>query len=85
LLGAAGAAICGRGARFRHPRQPFSRHRNSRCPLSPTTRSPTFSLADWGRKEIAIAETEMPGLMALRREYGRQKPLKGARIVAACT
>jgi adenosylhomocysteinase len=40
-----------------------------------------ISLADWGRKEIAIAETEMPGLMALRREYGRQKPLKGARIV----
>src|SRR5436309_1817212 len=40
-----------------------------------------ISLADWGRKEIAIAETEMPGLMALRREYGREKPLKGARIV----
>src|SRR6266481_1832349 len=40
-----------------------------------------ISLADWGRKEIAIAETEMPGLMALRREYGRKKPLKGARIV----
>ena len=40
-----------------------------------------IALADWGRKEIAIAETEMPGLMALRREYGRQKPLKGARIV----
>jgi len=32
---------------------------------------------DWGRKEIAIAETEMPGLMALRREYGRQKPAEG--------
>src|SRR4051812_14258120 len=40
-----------------------------------------ISLADWGRKEIAIAETEMPGLMALREEYGKQKPLKGARIV----
>jgi adenosylhomocysteinase len=40
-----------------------------------------ISLADWGRKEIAIAETEMPGLMALRSEYGKQKPLKGARIV----
>ncbi|HEY3916436.1 MAG TPA: adenosylhomocysteinase [Stellaceae bacterium] len=38
-------------------------------------------LADWGRKEINIAETEMPGLMALRAEYGKQKPLKGARIV----
>ncbi|MCH8113215.1 MAG: adenosylhomocysteinase [Proteobacteria bacterium] len=40
-----------------------------------------MSLADWGRKEIAIAETEMPGLMALRAEYGEAKPLSGARIV----
>lgn len=40
-------------------------------------------LADWGRKEISIAETEMPGLMALRAEYKNQKPLKGARI-AGC-
>ena len=39
-----------------------------------------ISLADWGRKEIAIAETEMPGLMALRAEYGQAKPLKGARV-----
>jgi adenosylhomocysteinase len=39
-----------------------------------------IALADWGRREIAIAETEMPGLMALRKEYGAQKPLKGARI-----
>jgi len=42
-----------------------------------------INLADWGHKEIAIAETEMPGLMALRKEYGAQKPLKGARI-AGC-
>ena len=42
-----------------------------------------IGLAEWGRKEIAIAETEMPGLMALREEYGREKPLKGARI-AGC-
>ncbi len=42
-----------------------------------------MGLADWGRKEIAIAETEMPGLMALREEYGAEKPLKGARI-AGC-
>jgi adenosylhomocysteinase len=42
-----------------------------------------MSLADWGRKEISIAETEMPGLMALRAEYGAQKPLKGARV-AGC-
>ena len=40
-----------------------------------------ISLAEWGRKEIHIAETEMPGLMALREEYGRTKPLSGARIV----
>ena len=40
-------------------------------------------LADWGRKEIAIAETEMPGLMALRAEYGPQQPLKGYKI-AGC-
>ena len=39
-----------------------------------------ITLADWGRKEIAIAETEMPGLMALREEYGESKPLKGARV-----
>jgi len=39
-----------------------------------------ISLADWGRKEIAIAETEMPGLMALREKYGAEKPLTGARI-----
>lgn len=42
-----------------------------------------MSLATWGRKEIAIAETEMPGLMALREEYSASKPLKGARI-AGC-
>src|SRR5882724_2782413 len=40
-----------------------------------------MSLADWGRKEIDIAETEMPGLMAVREEYGAAKPLKGARII----
>ncbi|MBC08080.1 adenosylhomocysteinase [Thalassospira sp.] len=40
-----------------------------------------ISLAGWGRKEIAIAETEMPGLMALREEYGAAQPLAGARIV----
>lgn len=42
-----------------------------------------INLADWGRKEINIAETEMPGLMALRKEFGAKKPLKGARI-AGC-
>ena len=41
------------------------------------------SLADWGRKEISIAESEMPGLMALRDEYASKKPLSGARV-AGC-
>lgn len=42
-----------------------------------------ISLAEWGRKEIKLAEAEMPGLMALREEFGKEKPLKGARI-AGC-
>jgi adenosylhomocysteinase len=42
-----------------------------------------LTLADWGRKEIAIAETEMPGLMALREKYAGRKPLKGARIAGS--
>jgi adenosylhomocysteinase len=39
-----------------------------------------INLANFGRKEIAIAETEMPGLMAIRQEYAKAQPLKGARI-----
>lgn len=42
-----------------------------------------ISLAEFGRKEIEIAETEMPGLMALREEYGNSKPLQGARIAGS--
>src|SRR5882724_2809662 len=42
-----------------------------------------IALAEWGRKEMAIAETEMPGLMALRAEYGKSKPLKGARVAGS--
>src|SRR5436853_1553619 len=42
-----------------------------------------LSLADWGRKEIAIAEHEMPGLMAMRRKYAPNQPLKGARIAGS--
>lgn len=42
-----------------------------------------LTLADWGRKEIAIAETEMPGLMAVREEYATRQPLKGARIAGS--
>jgi adenosylhomocysteinase len=56
--------------------------------MSNTTEKVTYkvkdiSLADWGRKEIKLAEAEMPGLMALRDEYGQSKPLAGARI-AGC-
>src|SRR5215213_7672303 len=42
-----------------------------------------LSLADWGRKEILIAETEMPGLMAIREEFAKAQPLKGARITGS--
>src|SRR6266511_263319 len=42
-----------------------------------------LALADWGRKEIAIAETEMPGLMAIREEYAAIQPLRGARIAGS--
>src|ERR1700704_3987899 len=42
-----------------------------------------ISLGSWGRKELNIAETEMPGLMALRAEYGKSAPLKGARIAGS--
>ena len=42
-----------------------------------------IALAPWGRREIAIAETEMPGLMAIREEYAARQPLKGARITGS--
>ena len=42
-----------------------------------------IKLADWGRKEIKIAETEMPGLMAIREEYAASQPLRGARITGS--
>ena len=44
-----------------------------------------IKLAEWGRKEISIAETEMPGLMKLRDEFKNDKPLKGAKIVGCFT
>lgn len=52
-------------------------------PQRPPYKVKDIALADWGRKEIELAEAEMPGLMALREEYGASKPLKGARI-AGC-
>jgi len=42
-----------------------------------------LTLAEWGRKEIEIAEKEMPGLMSIRRKYSAEKPLKGARITGS--
>ena len=42
-----------------------------------------ISLAEWGRKEIEVSEKEMPGLMALRQKYGKEKPLKGAKIMGS--
>ncbi|MEO6353114.1 MAG: adenosylhomocysteinase, partial [Burkholderiaceae bacterium] len=42
-----------------------------------------LALADWGRKEIRIAETEMPGLMAIREEFAAAQPLKGARVAGS--
>ena len=51
--------------------------------VEPDFKVADLALADWGRKEIAIAETEMPGLMSLREKYGHEKPLAGARI-AGC-
>jgi len=51
--------------------------------MKPDYKVKDITLADWGRKEIEIAESEMPGLMAIRKKYGPQKPLKGSRI-AGC-
>ncbi len=52
-------------------------------PLHPDHAVADLSLADWGRKEIRIAETEMPGLMAIREEFAKAQPLKGARITGS--
>ncbi|MGE0373211.1 MAG: adenosylhomocysteinase [Gammaproteobacteria bacterium] len=51
--------------------------------LTPDYKVADMALADWGRKEIAIAETEMPGLMAIRNKYRKEQPLKGARIAGS--
>ena len=48
-----------------------------------TYRVADMSLADWGRKEIAIAETEMPGLIAIREEFAPEQPLRGARVAGS--
>src|SRR6185312_1214124 len=79
-----------RRARSLHGAHPS--HRSTR-PMNATLKSPAapaaskgdckvadLALADWGRKEILIAQTEMPGLMAIREEYAPSQPLAGARI-----
>jgi adenosylhomocysteinase len=61
--------------------------------MSTTVANPTalaykvadMNLAEWGRKEISIAEAEMPGLMAIRKKYSSEKPLKGVRTRGRCT
>ena len=50
---------------------------------APEHRVKDLSLAEWGRKEIELAEKEMPGLMAVRREYAARKPLAGQRITGS--
>jgi len=56
---------------------------NAAMKVTTESRVRDLSLADWGRKEIRIAETEMPGLMAIRREFAAAQPLRGARIAGS--
>src|SRR5688572_18284909 len=56
---------------------------NAVTPLSPNFKVADISLADWGRKEISIAEHEMPGLMSIRQKYAAAKPLKGVRVTGS--
>src|SRR6476659_4757156 len=57
--------------------------KNSNSTARPAFKVADLSLAEWGRKEIRLAEQEMPGLMATREEYRGKKPLKGARIMGS--
>src|SRR6266702_8844847 len=66
---------------FAPPRAGWCDPRSERMPEFSDYKVADIELAGWGRREIAIAETEMPGLMALREEFGVRKPLAGARIV----
>src|SRR5882762_11609659 len=70
------------------PQVATSRKVNKPAKTSPVTRELEFKVADialaeWGRKEIMLAEQEMPGLMALRAEYGAKQPLKGLRVMGS--
>src|SRR5579883_767392 len=83
------AAIGRRKPRPRKPRFPQTQGTNMKSASKNSKAIPgdfvvkDIGLAEWGRKEIAMAETEMPGLMAIRKEYGPKKPLKGARIAGS--
>src|SRR5205814_1528659 len=63
----------------------FERTTVSTATLSPATdyKVADMGLADWGRKEIGIAEHEMPGLMSIRKKYAKEKPLKGVRVTGS--
>ena len=61
----------------------YHEHHHSRHPTTPTYKVADITLADWGRKEIDIAEKEMPGLMSIREKYAPQKPLAGVRITGS--
>src|SRR5271156_6479138 len=56
---------------------------NAAMKVTTESRVKDLGLAEWGRKEIRIAETEMPGLMAIRHEYSKDQPLRGARIAGS--
>src|SRR6266478_5915189 len=89
-------ARAGRGSRPRHNASRLASYRSSEfirqeTHMTATAKKPAFtdyivkdiSLAEFGRKEISLAETEMPGLMATREEFGPKQPLKGARIAGS--
>src|SRR3984893_14982673 len=84
-LGAAGRQVGSRQRRSQTPAHRGGREVSAATrPTQPADHVVTdLKLSDWGRKEILIAETEMPGLMAIREEYASQQPLRGARIAGS--
>src|SRR3979411_2440556 len=91
LRAAPAPAIGAPDTRRRATALPFLPHPRTAMPTQATVKKAAakdyvvkdIGLASWGRKEIAIAETEMPGLMATREEYGARQPLKGARVAGS--
>jgi adenosylhomocysteinase len=68
---------------YKPPQITAAKDRSMPAPAHHDYHVKNITLADWGRREIEIAETEMPGLMATREEFGKSKPLKGARIAGS--